>query len=765
MITAALVAAALVLCAFISTPTAAATAGMAIHAESTIAHADSAAVYVDGTIAHAGGIAVHADGANAYASDEAAGPDDPGTCIIHGVDEVLFSFNEALSAVRESETITMLTDIRVGTLTLSQGFWFTIDLYHHNLTVDGVMTVNGDTMPVIYSNYGSVLTAGSVVGNELSNNSSYTLPAPIICNGANIFVTGGITAGCSAGTRECCGIFTFSGSVTVGGDVVVTGSWCRGVWVEGATSVYIDGDVIVEGVNSVGVSLNAYGGSTVSVKGNIRAVGNYSIGINGFVGSAITVNGDVSAEGDGIMVNIGTGTFTAGIGGDVASVFGNGVNLFGNAQVTVDGNVNGLYKARLNGTLADMPDASSDKPGYERYSNTSAIVWVGDSSSFTVTYNANGGGGAPAGAGIYKQGVIVTVSHVAPSRSNYTFAGWRYDNNTYYGGNSFVMPGNDVVLTAQWTGNAPSGPPGGGGPSGPANPVNPSNPENPGGGEGSDVTEDIGDSDIPETGGSARLPGAAERSAGNRQPSNRSAINPSVPTKPSDNLPPGTPIFTDDHIRYIIGYPEGDIKPENNITRAEAVTAFYRLLSEEMRYMPASDWKQFSDVELGSWYYMPVSIMIVEEIILGYDDGTFRPDANISRAELAAIASRFAALMGHGGGGASSFSDVTGHWAEADIIRLADFGWSVGYNDGTFRPDQPITRAEFMAIVNRMLKRVPETADDILAGEMEVWRDNIDPGAWYYLVVQEATNSHTYEYKGVPVPNAGFEYERWIALM
>jgi len=744
MITAALIAAALVLCAFISTP----------------ATNESA-------IAHASGIAVHADGLITYASDEAASPDDPGTCYIRGYQDTYLSFNEALATVDAAQTIFLLSDIRVVSLNLSQGFEFVIELQGHRLTVDSAITITGFTRLIIYEVNGGTLTAGSVLAYDLDADVPYYSHAPIVCDGAEIIIYGGVSVTCSPGEMDFTGVSANGGSFTVYGDVVVSGEGARGVTVNGNATVEIGGDVIAEGYNSYGVFSTSFGYNAVTVGGSVKAIGLDSIGVYSQVGGYVYVTGDVSGDGYGIYIHSNDRIAAVNVGGGVKSA-GVGVFAYADAWVTVDGAIDATPKIMVYNEIPDGPDASSEKPGYDQYSNGYSYVWVGNNRIFRVTYNANGGAGAPVDSLTYKTGDAVTVSAVVPSRSNYTFAGWRYNNNTYFGGNIFVIPGNDVTLTAQWTSNVPSGPPGGGGPGGPTNPVNPgtpANPENPGGGEESENTEDAGDSDIPETGASARQSGNTDRSAGRQASANRSAINPSAATKPSDNLPPGTPIFTDDHIRYIIGYPEGDIRPENNITRAEAVTAFYRLLSEEMRYMPASDWKQFSDVELGSWYYMPVSIMIVEEIILGYDDGTFRPDSNISRAELAAIASRFAALMGHGSGGASSFNDIAGHWAEEDIIRLAGFGWSVGYSDGTFKPDQPITRAEFMAIVNRMLKRVPETTDDILDGEMNAWRDNLDPGAWYYLVVQEATNSHTYEYKGVPVPNAGFEYERWIAMM
>jgi len=272
-------------------------------------------------------------------------------------------------------------------------------------------------------------------------------------------------------------------------------------------------------------------------------------------------------------------------------------------------------------------------------------------------------------------------------------------------------------------------------------------------------------------GGPGPGPGPAPTTAPTSAPTTAPTSNPpgpgptNPPTDIIDNgeIPVG-PVFTDAHVSYMIGYPEGDIRPEANITRAEAVTAFYRLLTEKMRKDNWSTDNNFPDVDPDAWYNAAVSVMTGIGVIKGHDDGNFAPDDHITRAELAAVAARFAALMDLSGNGGAAFSDISGHWAAENIIYVSSVGWLVGYPDGTFLPDQLINRAEFMTMVNRMLKRVPESVEDILTGEMLSWTDNADPNAWYYLAVQEATNSHTASSKDTEVPLLGFAFEKWTGM-
>lgn len=196
-----------------------------------------------------------------------------------------------------------------------------------------------------------------------------------------------------------------------------------------------------------------------------------------------------------------------------------------------------------------------------------------------------------------------------------------------------------------------------------------------------------------------------------------------------------------DHFAYIIGYPNGNVHPEGTITRAEVATIFFRLLKDEIREANFSRTNSFSDVGEGQWFSNAISTMARMGVVKGYEDGTFRPNEPITRAEFAAIAARFD-QRAHSS--RVIFTDTYGHWAANEISRAAVNGWINGYPDGSFKPDQQITRAETMALVNRMLNRDPEDPSDLL-NDMIRWPDNMDTNKWYYIDVQEATNSHDYE--------------------
>ncbi|MDR0490378.1 MAG: S-layer homology domain-containing protein, partial [Oscillospiraceae bacterium] len=236
------------------------------------------------------------------------------------------------------------------------------------------------------------------------------------------------------------------------------------------------------------------------------------------------------------------------------------------------------------------------------------------------------------------------------------------------------------------------------------------------------------------------------------------------PDDPIDDTP--TPLFPfiADHVAYIIGYPTGDVRPTRNVTRAEVATVFFRLLTDDFRREFWTRDNPYLDVAYSDWFNTAVSVMYNMEVITGYPGNVFRPNGDITRAELAAIASRFAKMMEMDGANSVTFSDIGAHWAESDINYSALIGWVNGYTDGTYRPNQPITRAEFMTLVNRVLERVPETADDLLPNDMINWPDN-DKDAWYYLAVQEATNSHEPEFKPKQVPGLDFDYEYWVKMM
>ena len=229
-----------------------------------------------------------------------------------------------------------------------------------------------------------------------------------------------------------------------------------------------------------------------------------------------------------------------------------------------------------------------------------------------------------------------------------------------------------------------------------------------------------------------------------------------TPSTPTVEIPDDDALGlnTTDHFAYIVGYGNGEVRPQNNITRAEVATIFFRLLTDDVRDENLTKTNRYHDVAATSWYNTAVSTLSSMGIITGYPDGTFRPNAAITRAEFAAIAARF---DNDGDKTAAKFSDIATHWAKDEISIAYNNGWITGYPDGTFGPQRDITRAETMTLVNRVLNRQPETEDDLLPN-MTVWTDNANPKAWYYLAVQEATNSHYYEFK------TNSQYEKWTEL-
>ena len=197
-------------------------------------------------------------------------------------------------------------------------------------------------------------------------------------------------------------------------------------------------------------------------------------------------------------------------------------------------------------------------------------------------------------------------------------------------------------------------------------------------------------------------------------------------------------LVTDDHFAYIIGYPDETVRPNRNITREEATTMFYRLLRDEVRDSIFTTENNFSDIAPDRWSNSAISTMANGGYVVGRPDGTFDPAAPITRAEFATMAVRFASLMDTSG---ASFSDISGHWAENYILKAATAGWVTGYPDGTFNPNAYITRAEAMTLVNNVLGRHVNEAG--LHADTRKWID-MDGTEWYYYIVLEATNSHDF---------------------
>lgn len=208
-----------------------------------------------------------------------------------------------------------------------------------------------------------------------------------------------------------------------------------------------------------------------------------------------------------------------------------------------------------------------------------------------------------------------------------------------------------------------------------------------------------------------------------------------------------------DHFAYVIGYMDGNVRPYGLISRAETTTIFFRLLKDSVRDGNLLTSNTYTDVADDYWANTAISTMTGLGIVQGRSTTTFDPKAPITRAQFAAICARFDTGKSNG---EQTFSDIKGHWAEKYIERAAELGWIKGFEDGTFRPDTYITRAQAMTMINRVLNRIPEDESDLLPG-MNVWPD-CNPGDWFYLAVQEATNSHDFEHK------AG-NYETWTKLM
>ena len=309
------------------------------------------------------------------------------------------------------------------------------------------------------------------------------------------------------------------------------------------------------------------------------------------------------------------------------------------------------------------------------------------------------------GAGSYAEGMVVTID--AGQRPGYRFTGWQSDDpeltlaDAAHSTTTFTMPGHDVTLTATWQ-KKPTPPP----------------------------------------------------------------VDPKDDGKPHD-------LNTEDHFSYVVGYPVDHrtglatddvdlwpVRPEAGITRAEVATIFYRLLKEDVRDRVTSDVNDFSDVASGDWFNVTVSSLAQMGVIAVYEDGSFRPNAPITRAEFAAIATRFFAERGvtYNEG---LFADITGDEWFADVVAAAaERGLLGGYPDGTVRPNATITRAESCAVVNRTLDRRPDAKHLLPAGEMRVWPDNPADG-WYYADMQEATNGHEYRWLTI----GKNKIEDWTAIL
>lgn len=213
------------------------------------------------------------------------------------------------------------------------------------------------------------------------------------------------------------------------------------------------------------------------------------------------------------------------------------------------------------------------------------------------------------------------------------------------------------------------------------------------------------------------------------------------PGEKGETIKVGPQLNRDDHVAYIMGYPDGTVQPEGEITRAEACTIFFRLLTDSSRDYYFARTNDYSDVNRGDWFNNAISTLSNAGIVTGYNDGTFRPNQPITRGEMAKIIANFANLNK----GTKSFTDLSGHWSKTYVELAAGNGWIAGYPDGSFRPDQKITRAETVTMINRVLERVPAKELRLLSRSIMLTFPDNNPGDWYYIAIQEASNSHEYQ--------------------
>ena len=213
------------------------------------------------------------------------------------------------------------------------------------------------------------------------------------------------------------------------------------------------------------------------------------------------------------------------------------------------------------------------------------------------------------------------------------------------------------------------------------------------------------------------------------------------PGEKGETIKSGPQLNRDDHVAYIMGYPDGTVQPKGEITRAEACTIFFRLLTESSRDYYFSKTNDYTDVNAGDWFNNAISTLSNAGIVTGYNDGTFRPNQPITRGEMAKIIANFANLNK----GTKSFTDLSGHWSKSYVELAAGNGWIAGYPDGSFRPDQKITRAETVTMINRVLERVPAKELRLLSRSIMLTFPDNNPGDWYYIAIQEASNSHEYQ--------------------
>ena len=379
---------------------------------------------------------------------------------------------------------------------------------------------------------------------------------------------------------------------------------------------------------------------------------------------------------------------------------------------------------------------------------TVKALWKDATPAVTYLVTVKDSYAATTGEGRYEAGKTVTIH--AGSRSNYRFDGWTTTSagvtlaSASSKDTTFVMPANAVTVTANWTYIGGSG-------SGGSHNDSYTLRYDTNGGEKlssesktSKWTKDYEDLPIPTREG-YRFDGWYYDSKLKNEVTGDVKVNTSVVTLYAGWTAVEVPSMLngDDHFAYVQGYKDGNVRPYGLISRAETTTIFFRLLKDSVRDGNLLTSNTYTDVTGDYWANTAISTMTGLGIVQGRSADTFDPNAPITRAQFAAICARFDTGKTYG---SQSFSDIQGHWAQAYIERAAELGWIKGFEDGTFRPDTYITRAQAMTMINRVLNRTPDDEDDLL-DNMNVWPD-CTPNDWFYLAVQEATNSHDFKYQG-----------------
>ena len=356
--------------------------------------------------------------------------------------------------------------------------------------------------------------------------------------------------------------------------------------------------------------------------------------------------------------------------------------IVGATATTVSGSVfEGWYDQH--GTLLSKEPQYKPTPVKDLYESGSYVAHF-HAQQYTLRFNANGGEGTMEKL-TYTHGQDQSLTKCGFTRAGYDFLGWATaaDGNVAYHDQQSLSITQDTTLYAVWK-------------------------------------------QQPNQGGS----GGGHHNSGSG----------GTQEKP-DETPPTT-LNDTDHYAYIVGYEDGTIRPNGHITRAEAATVFFRLLTDEARDANLTDRSPYPDVSAGDWYNKAIATLSRMGILSGYEDGSFRPNATVTRAEFAAMAARFDTEAKPVD---TPFTDLTGCWAADEIAKAYGKGWVNGYGDNTFRPNGPITRAEAVTLINRVLRRLPETDKDLLPDE-RTWPDNPET-FWGYLALQEASNSHLYDRK------------------